>query len=162
MAKKQLRKLPKQLMSKKIISLIIDDFSFFGSFAFLFFVIAFAYFTKNTELFYRLSYFLLIGILVLIAIKSIHYKDRPQKEEFGIFMEKMIASSFPSSHSMVTTAITILIYLAYPLQWVLYLFSFASIIVYIQRYITKKHFFIDIVGGILTAVAVCIFVIRVL
>lgn len=159
--KKSIKRLPRQLMSRKIFSLIFDDFSFFGSLPFFLFITLSALFIGNIELFYRLAYFLLISIIVIIAIKTIHYKDRPQKEEFDIFMEKMVASSFPSSHSLTITALTIFLSLAYPYIWVVTMFSIISLMVYIQRYVTKKHFFVDIVGGILTAIVIAIFVIKV-
>jgi membrane-associated phospholipid phosphatase len=158
---RKLRGLPKQLMSKKILSLILDDFSFFGSVPFYLFVTLSAYFIGNTELFLRLSYGFLIAFIVLLAVKTVHYKERPQKEEFNIFMERMVASSFPSSHSLGVTGLSIFLALAYPFPWLITMLSFVSVMVYLQRYVTKKHFWIDIIGGILIAIAICVFVVKV-
>lgn len=160
--RRQIRRLSKQLMSKKIFRLILDDFSMFGSLPFYFLVTISAYFIGNTELFLRLLYCFMLSFLVVLVIKSVHYKDRPQKEEFTIFMEKVIASSFPSTHSMNITILTILLSLAHPYLWLIITFIVLSIIIYTQRYVTKKHFLIDIIGGILIAVIEAIFVIRVL
>ena len=160
--KRSLSKIPKQWVSKKILRILLDDFALFGSVPFYVLVTMFAYFIGNKELFLRMVYTFLIGFVVVIAIKKVHYKDRPQKEEFNIFMEKVIASSFPSTHSLIITTITILLYLAYHSLWVLVTFGILSILVYTQRYITKKHFFIDIVGGIVLSVIIIVFVIKVL
>ena len=161
MARKSLRRLPKQLMSRKILSLILDDFSAFGSVPFYLFVALTAYFIGNVELSSRLAYSFLIGFIAIIIIKNVHYKDRPQKEEFTIFMEKVVASSFPSSHSMSVTILAILMGLAYPFAWLIIMSIFAALMVYMHRYISKKHFMIDIIGGILIGVAITIFVVKV-
>jgi len=149
------------LMSKKILALILDDFSFFGSIPFFAFATFVVYLTGNLILFERLAYCFVISLIVVIGIKSAHFKDRPQKEEFSIFMEKVLASSFPSSHSIGVTILAILFYLAYPLIHVLIAGIIISILVYMQRYITKKHFVIDIMGGIIIAIVETVFVIKV-
>ena len=162
MARKSLRKLPKQLMSRKILALLLDDFSAFGSVPFYLLVTLTTFFLGNFTLFSRLAYGFLIGFITILIIKNIHYKDRPQKEEFTIFMEKIVASSFPSSHSMSVTMLAVFLSLAYPLSWVVIMSVSAAILVYSQRYITKKHFMTDIIGGILISVAIAIFVVKVL
>lgn len=158
---KRIRKLPKQLMSKKLLGLILDDFSLFGSVPFYWFITLGMYFIGNMLLFSRLAYSWLIGFIIILIVKNVHYKDRPRKEEFSIFMEKVAASSFPSSHSMGITVLAILISLTYPYGWIIAMLGFVSIMVYIQRYITRKHFVIDIIGGILIAIAITIFVVKV-
>jgi len=155
-------RLHRQLMSKKILGYLLDDFSLFGSLPFYLLVMAGSYFIGNIELFLRLAYCLLITIIIILTIKNIHFKDRPQKEEFNILMEKVIASSFPSTHSMNITILTVLLSLAYPLPWLIAIFSALALLVYIQRYITKKHFIMDIMGGIFIGMAEVIFVIKVL
>jgi len=159
---KRIRRLPKQLMSKKLLALILDDFSFFGSVPFYIFATLGIYFMGNTGLFSRLAYSFLIGFIIILIVKNFHYKDRPQKEEFSIFMEKVVASSFPSSHTMSVTILAIFLSLAYPYLWVIIMSTIAAIMVYLQRYITKKHFMIDIIGGILISIAIIIFVVKVL
>lgn len=159
--KRSIKKLPKQLFSKKLLALVIDDFALFGSVPFYLFLTLAAYFFNQMQLFSWLVYSFLIAFILILVIKTVHYKDRPQKEEFKIFMEKVIASSFPSTHSMTVTGISILMSISFPSPFVITFFSIVCILVYIQRYITKKHFFIDIVGGILSAIVISIFVIKV-
>jgi membrane-associated phospholipid phosphatase len=159
--KKRRIRFHRQLMSKKILKLILDDFSFFGSIPFYVFITLLAYFTGYQTLFFRLAYCLLISFVVVIAIKKIHYRDRPQKEEFDIFMEKVLAASFPSSHSLAVTVLSILLWVSFPYRWVMTGAIIISMLVLMQRYISKKHFFIDIIGGILIGIIECIYVIRV-
>ena len=89
MAKGKIRHLPKQLLSRKIISVLIDDFAFYGSVPFFLLVILWSYFTGLTDLFWRLSYTFLLSVIVILVVKGIHYKERPRAEEFSIFMEKI-------------------------------------------------------------------------
>ena len=150
------------ILSKKIIKYFIDDISIFGSISFYWVFSAAFFFLGLYELFNRLAYCFLISIIVVIAIKSVHYKDRPQKEEFTIFMEKMIASSFPSTHSINITLISILLIYTFSYNWLMVMMPIIAFLVYLQRYISKKHFIIDIIGGILIGVAEAVFVLKVL
>ncbi|MBD3163854.1 phosphatase PAP2 family protein [Candidatus Woesearchaeota archaeon] len=158
---KRFTKLPKQLMSIKLLKLILDDFSFFGSIPFYIFVTLSAGFMHNIQLFKQLAYSFLIAFIITMVAKNVHYRDRPQKEEFTIFMEKMVAGSFPSTHSMNITLLAVFLSLSYPYAWVTAMFGTFSLMVYVQRYLTKKHFLTDIVGGILIAVAIAVFVVNV-
>jgi undecaprenyl-diphosphatase len=158
--RKSLRKLPRELMTTKLFKALLDDFSFFGSIPFYLFVTLVIYFLGNQELFLRLLYTLLIGFVLIIIIKRVHYKDRPQKEVFDAFMEKIVASSFPSTHSMTITSLLILLTIAYPFIWVGTLLTSLALIVYAHRYMTKKHYMIDIIGGIVIALIITIFVVK--
>ena len=162
MAQRSIRRLPRQLVSRKLLSLALDDFSFFGSVPFYVFVTLTLFFIGNIELFSRLAYSFLISFILLLIIKNVHYKDRPRKEEFTMFMEKIIASSFPSSHSLDVTLLAIFFSIAYPFTWVISMSAILCLLVYIQRYITKKHFIVDIIGGILIAIAIAVFVVKIL
>jgi membrane-associated phospholipid phosphatase len=159
--KRSLSGLPKQFISKKILSVLLEDFAFFGSVPFLFTVLIFSYFSGELLLFKRIIYTTLLGFIVSLIITKIHYKDRPRKEEFSIFMEKVIASSVPSTHSMIATSLAILISLAYPFAWLISTVVVLSFLVYIQRYVAKKHYMIDIIGGILISSFMVLFIVRV-
>lgn len=161
MKNRSIKKLPNHIISRKLLSKILDDFSMFGSTPFYLFVTIAAFYLGNTTLAFRLVYGGLIGIIVILIIKTVHYKDRPQKEEFTLFIDKLMASSFPSSHSMVVTGIAILLSISYPDILIILLLSFISLIVFIQRYIRKKHFVIDIIGGMIISIVIAIFVVKV-
>ncbi|MBR9699878.1 phosphatase PAP2 family protein [Candidatus Woesearchaeota archaeon] len=160
--KKSIRKLPKQFMSRKILRIILDDISNFGSIPFYILILAAMLFIERGEFFFRLFYSFLIAMALIIVIKSVHFKDRPQKEEFSIFIEKVLASSFPSSHSLNVTILAILFSLQYPFLWVMIFSGMLAVLVFLHRYISKKHFIVDIFGGILLAIIEVIFVVRVL
>jgi len=158
----KIRSLPKQFVSRKLIKILLDDFAFAGSVPFFLLVTMWSYFVGNIVLFYRLLYGLIISFVVIIIVKGLHYKDRPRKEEFSTFMEKIVASSFPSVHSLIVTGISTLLILSYPYPWVIAMTGILAILVYIQRYVSRKHFVIDIIGGFFIALAIIIFVVRVI
>ncbi len=158
----KLRKIHSQLISKKIINNFLDDFGIFGSIPFYALVMLITYFLGNLSLLYRLGYGFMLSMIVVISIKSFHYKDRPQKEEFTIFMEKVVASSFPSTHSLNATVLALLLCITYPFTWILVLCPLLAISVYIQRYVSKKHFVTDIIGGLLIGIIEVIFIVKVL
>jgi len=152
----------KQLMSRKIWRIILDEVGFFGSLPFFIFVTLASLAVGKAELFERLGYSFLISFIVILVIKGTHYKDRPQKEEFNIFMEKIIAASFPSSHSLNMTILALLLSMEFPYPGVMIGMALLAVMVYAQRYLTRKHFIADIIGGILIGIAEVIFVVRVL
>ncbi|MBS3106529.1 phosphatase PAP2 family protein [Candidatus Woesearchaeota archaeon] len=148
-------------MSKKLAGKLLDDFSLFGSMPFYVIVTLVTYFAGNRLLFERLAYGFLLSFIVIVTIKHFHYKDRPQKEEFTMFMERIAASSFPSTHSLGVTGIGLLISISYPYPWVIALASALCLLVYIQRYVSKKHFVIDIVASIAIAIAETVLIVKV-
>ncbi|MDO8481388.1 MAG: phosphatase PAP2 family protein [Nanoarchaeota archaeon] len=148
-------------MSKKLASKILDDFSLFGSMPFFLLVTLIAGFAGNSSLFERLAYSFLISFITIVTIKGLHYKERPQKEEFNMFMERVVASSFPSTHSLAVTSLALLVVISYPYTWVISLAAMLCCLVYLQRYVSKKHFVIDIVASIAIAIAEVILIIRV-
>jgi len=134
-------------MSRKLMLRILDDFSMFGSTPFYLVTTLALFFMNNIVLAKQLLFSYIAGHILILIIKSLHYKERPQKEEFTMFMEKMVASSFPSTHSLVVTLLAVHFSLAFPLPWVIGLSSLLALSVYAQRYVQKKHFIIDCFGG---------------
>ena len=154
-------RLQRQILSRSIIQHFFLDISLFGSIPF-YWAFAFGlYFAGMDRWFFQLAYCFLLSMVIVIVIKSIHYKDRPIKEEFSIFMEKMIASSFPSTHSLNITILAILASIWINNIGIVFLSSTLAVCVYIQRYLSRKHFVIDIIGGILIGIAEVTFVLRV-
>jgi len=159
--KKSITSIPKQLVSKKLLATLLDEFAFFGGIPFYVLVTLFAYFIGQKELYLALIYCFLLSFIIKLIITSLHYKERPRKQEFTIFMEKILASSFPSTHSINSTILAALLIITFQLRWIVITTLTFAILVFIQRYVSKKHYFIDILGGILIAIAEIIFVLRI-
>lgn len=98
---------------------------------------------------------LFLGILGLLAvdgisilIKSIWFKDRPNKEEHENFYERILSSSFPSVHTARSTFTALFLFSTTTL-WLGWIFILIPIAVGITRIQLKKHFWKDVIGGYL-------------
>ena len=67
--RKTINGLSKQIISKKIMAVTLDDFSLFGSLPFYAFVVIISYYL-NTVLFTRLIYSLLLTLIIVFAINE--------------------------------------------------------------------------------------------
>ena len=145
---RQISAFSRQLISRKILRVVLDDLAVFGSIPFYVLVLIIMYLSANMALFYRLLACFIVSMAIIIIVKSTHFKHRPRKEEFTIFMEKVMASSFPSAHSLNATVLMIMFSATFKDAWVIALSLLLAVLVYFHRYIAKKHFIIDILGGI--------------
>ncbi|MBD3252118.1 phosphatase PAP2 family protein [Candidatus Pacearchaeota archaeon] len=121
-------------------------------------------------LFYALFsfYFLILGeikqfsglILALIFIYSItffirlvYYKSRPKKVPYKNLIEKIDSSSFPSLHAARSTLIVLFLIFAIKLSLIfVLLISVPWLLVLYSRIYLKKHYIVDIFGGIILGV----------
>lgn len=100
----------------------------------------------------------LITYFTAVIIRLFYFKNRPRKETYNNTLEKIDASSFPSVHSARavflaltfsklsdTTAASIL------------LFTIAGAVCY-SRIAIKKHYLIDVIGGIVLGIVTFIIV----
>lgn len=139
----------KKMMKNKIVNIIFNDLTIFGSVVFQGFL--FALFFVLGEFFLALQLFISIIVVYLVAlsIRYFYHKDRPNKESYKTLLEKLDASSFPSMHSMRAAILLIIIPYYYQSILVFILFAVLAIIIWFSRYIIKKHYFIDILAGII-------------
>ena len=85
------------------------------------------------------------------AIKFFFFKDRPNPMKWTNWFEKVMAWSFPSLHSA-RTFLLFLFALFYTNVYVaLWFFFFWALIAY-SRIHLKKHFYVDLIGGIVLAI----------
>ncbi|MDC0498202.1 phosphatase PAP2 family protein [Alphaproteobacteria bacterium] len=102
-------------------------------------------------------YLLLVGLMTQI-IKHLVGRTRPnhfQEDgsfEFYFFTTESSLHSFPSGHSSTIIAIAIILSLAIPnLRYFFYFFGF---LIALSRVVVEAHFFTDVIGGLLVAIAV--------
>jgi membrane-associated phospholipid phosphatase len=145
-------------LSKHFLRKIIDDswkeVSFFGGLFFYVFMAAFVFALGQKLLFLQLIVSFAITYALTLLIRFFYYKDRPFKEKYSNFIERLEASSFPSLHSMRVSAMFVILH--FYLNNVLFSLLFLSIAlaVFASRYYLKKHYPIDILGGAIIGLVV--------
>jgi undecaprenyl-diphosphatase len=134
-------------MSNRIVNSLIRDLSSFGGLPFYLFLSFFVMLLGELKLFLWLIIGMIISYLIVIIIRIIFYKERPRKEKYNTFIEKIDASSFPSLHSFRITLIFWLFYFNYKSLYITIMVFFIGLAVFFSRYYLKKHFRIDIFWG---------------
>ncbi|MBI4981098.1 phosphatase PAP2 family protein [Candidatus Woesearchaeota archaeon] len=106
----------------------------------------------ETELFVRLviGFVLCVGITSLIRV--FHFKNRPAKQEFHNFLERIDASSFPSLHTsrivFMCTTLAYFFWNNYQNNYTTAFFVLVAVIVAYSRIYLKKHDWWDLLGGV--------------
>jgi len=120
------------------------EMSAFGNFIVLsFLLLIFFGFNYN---FLRVYFCFLSLELISCLIKLVFYKERPKKEKHSNILEKISASSFPSSHSARSIFVFLVIFfqLTGHVKLLLILVPFA---VGLSRVLIRKHYVSDVIAG---------------
>lgn len=144
----------------KIIKDTIESISAFGALPFYVFLSLFFAIIGKEKLFTWLIFGLVFAYLITVIIRSIYYKNRPNKESYKNIFEKIDSSAFPSLHSLRITLILVFISFFYQNINITILFSFLAVGVFFSRYYLRKHDLIDILGGIFIGLVEAFLVIR--
>ena len=136
-----------------------DLTSFGGTYFFIFAIILFLLLNEI-----RIFKILLIGLfltyIISFVIRIFYFKNRQNKEKYTNFIMKIDASSFPSVHSMraIFMAIIISKFFANPIM-IIFLLLWALIVSYSRVYI-KKHYWIDIIVGLIIGILLAFLLLR--
>ncbi len=134
-------------MPGKLFKEVIKAVSAFGTLPFYLFLSIFVLLLGETKLFIWLFVGLIFSYIIMVPIRLLYYKERPRKESYKNILEKIDASSFPSSHSLKITLIFCLASFYYASIYVAGLFFLLYFFVLFSRYYLKKHYLIDIAIG---------------
>ncbi|MDP3698692.1 MAG: phosphatase PAP2 family protein [Nanoarchaeota archaeon] len=85
------------------------------------------------------------GIVILIRI--FYFKDRPKKETYSNFIERIDASSFPSLHAARIVFLAMLFSTHFANQYLTILCTVTAALVSYSRIYLQKHDWIDVAGG---------------
>ncbi|MEK6938928.1 MAG: phosphatase PAP2 family protein [Nanoarchaeota archaeon] len=89
-------------------------------------------------------------LFVTAIIRMIYHKERPLKQEYHNWMERIDASSFPSMHAARAFffSLTLTSFFKYELWISVFLIALAILVSY-SRIFLKKHDWWDLLGGII-------------
>ena len=99
------------------------------------------------------------GIVVLIRI--FYFKNRPKKENYKNFLERIDASSFPSLHTARIVFLAMIFSSHFANHYLSILCTITAALVSYSRIYLQKHDWIDVAGGIVVGVATYFMVIKI-
>lgn len=108
--------------------------------------------TENYSQFNQAIIGFVLSYIIVVSARLIFFKERPDKQKFANFLERIDASSFPSLHSTRAALMgTVLInfFNSIPLT---ILFILLILFVGLSRILLKRHYFDDVFAGILLGV----------
>ena len=134
--------------AKSAATLILKQITELGGLSIIVVIMIYAYFFNKT-----LAIQLLIGMIAVTiiasAIKLIFFRERPKKQSYTNIIERIDASSFPSVHSARITIVSFwLIFYSTNLILQIFLAVIGIIVIYSRVYL-KKHYYKDVLGGII-------------
>lgn len=88
-------------------------------------------------------------LLITVLIRTFYFKQRPLRQEFHTFWEKMDASSFPSLHTARAFFLAFTLGTYFKSKALFSLFIILAIAVAYSRIYLRKHDVWDIAGGII-------------
>ena len=112
------------------------------------------------NVFLQLVIALALGYAVTSLLRFIFFKQRPKKERFTNFIEKLDAGSFPSLHAMRATFFGIVLMNFFQNMLVSAVIVLGILGVSASRVYEKRHYGIDIMAGIVLGIIIGIAVIK--
>ena len=104
----------------------------------------------------KISAEILTGFFIMyftaVIIRLFYFKNRPKKETYNSTLEKIDASAFPSVHSARAVFLALTFSKLFnSMQASTLLFAIAGIVCY-SRIAIKKHYWTDVIGGIVLGI----------
>jgi len=136
---------------------LIRDISAFGSlFACILFALIF-FLEKDYQMFTKIVFGFIIIYVVVIAIRSVHFKERPKKLSHTNIFSKLDASAFPSLHAARSTFLGFILVDFFNNRIISIILAILVIFIAYSRIYLQKHDFKDVLGGVGLGVLVYIF-----
>ena len=132
---------------------VMKDVTAFGGITFYAVLLVFSYF-YSMNIFWMLLAGLFLMYIINVPLKLLFFKHRPAKMEYKAVWEKFEASSFPSVHSARVVFLA-LVFWATAADVLLKAFVIlVAALVMASRVWLKKHFWSDVVAGIVSGLVV--------
>ncbi|MBI4148737.1 phosphatase PAP2 family protein [Candidatus Woesearchaeota archaeon] len=143
------------LVEKHVNDFFRDITGFGGLWGYLTFVVL-TYVMVGTYFAAQLVVALVIIYASAVIIRLLYFKDRPNHERHKSVLERVDASSFPSIHAARITSMAYLF--ARQVPELVIPSVLLSLLVCASRVYLRKHFVIDVIGGIVLGVLVAVVV----
>jgi membrane-associated phospholipid phosphatase len=135
---------------RNVLDIFFKQITELGSLTIVLIAILFTYFFDSI-----LAVQLFIGVasvtLISFLIKALFFHARPKKQAMNTLVERLDASSFPSIHSArITVLVFWLIIISTDVVLKIILAIIGLTVAYSRIYL-QKHYFVDVIGGIILA-----------
>lgn len=139
---------------RKHLGIIFRDLTALGSFAFYGLLLVLVLAFKEGQLLIMLFAGLLLIMALAVGIRLAYFKNRPRKEKYSTLLERIDASSFPSIHTARIFFVAFILshFFADRLLTIFFL-CLAGLVSYSRIYL-KKHYWLDLLGGLFLAMLV--------
>lgn len=139
---------------KELIQSLFRDITTLGGSFFYGIMMLFVLGIGELELFYQLLLGFIATTGFVVLIRTFYFKDRPNKQHYSGFLERIDASSFPSLHATRVVFYSLVFINFFSNSFITAWFFILMILVVYSRIYLKKHDWIDIIGGILLGLMV--------
>jgi len=125
-----------------------------GSPLFLIIITILAYLYIDKKAAANLFFAYAIALVVIVGIRSLYFKERPNKKKYHNIFQKLTYSSFPSAHAAKSVIMAYFFSITFPNIYIILLVWALAFLVSYSRIYLKYHFVIDVVVGALLGLAV--------
>ncbi len=113
----------------------------------LFLIVTVVALFNNISLGFTLSVCLAVLYAVMILIRLVWFRQRPDKQRFSSWLQRIDASSFPSMHTMRASALSIVLGMWFQNTFVFVLLVIVALLVGWTRVHFKRHYWSDVIIG---------------
>lgn len=140
---------------------VTQDSTALGGLPVYLFAVLFFFVTEYRTMAYKLFVGLILCYSITILIRAIHFKWRPDKQNYSNWIEKIDASSFPSLHSMRAVVLfgTLGYFFANPFSWIFSILG--MLLVGGTRILLSRHYLTDVLGGVGIGIVVLFLIISI-
>ena len=130
------------------------DISAFGGLPIYLAVILVFFAIKNYTVVFQLALGLVLAYGLTTFFRLAYFKQRPEKQKYKNWWQKIDASSFPSLHS-IRAALLAVVFSVFFLNFLLYvMFAVAALGVAVTRILLKRHDKIDAAAGLIIGLVI--------
>jgi len=113
---------------------------------------------KTIHLAYLLFINIVLSTIICYSIRLFYFKERPNKKEHTNLLEKLDASSFPSTHTSRSFAASIIIAQSIGILEISIILYLIAINIAISRVYLKYHHKIDVIFGTIIGIITALFI----
>lgn len=133
---------------------LLQDIKALAGFPLFGLLILITFIIGETSLSAQLFVGLILAFALTATIRAFCFKQRPIKQKFSVWWQKIDAASFPSLHAMRAAVLAVLLAVYFNNLLLTILFTICAIAVAVSRVQLKRHFPRDVVAGLILGVIV--------